>query len=155
MRIHQKNTSKLIVAEVPVSGGRFDPDGRLRHRRGSGHGGRILLRFVDPAGAVTGKLLPTGNRRDRFDIPGLGAVEVTCIDAVNPIVFVRAAAFGLSGTETEEIETDAEIKPMLEAIRCRAAVRLGIAGLGGGGHPAQSGRPQGRRRRARPAPTRP
>jgi len=126
VRIHQKNTNKLIVAEVPVKGGRFNETGNYAIDGVPGTGARILLRFVDPAGAITGKLFPTGNRRDRFDIPGLGAVEVTCIDAANPFVFVRAAALGLSGTETEEIESRAEIKSMLEAIRCRAAVRLGI-----------------------------
>ena len=126
VRIHQKNTNKLIVAEVPVKDGKFNEGGDYAIDGVPGTGSRILLRFVDPAGAVTGKLFPTGSRRDRFDIPGLGAVEVTCIDAANPFVFVRAAALGLSGTETEEIESRVEIKSMLEAIRCRAAVRLGI-----------------------------
>jgi hypothetical protein len=126
VRIHQKNTNKLIVAEVPVKDGKFNEEGDYAIDGVPGTGSRILLRFVDPAGAVTGKLFPTGNRRDRFDVPGLGAVEVTCIDAANPFVFVPAAALGLSGTETEELERRAEIKSLLEAIRCRAAVRLGI-----------------------------
>jgi len=127
VRIHQKNTNKLIVAEVPVKDGRFNEAGDYAIDGVPGTGSRILLRFVDPAGAVTGKLFPTGNRRDRFDIPGLGAVEVSCIDAANPFVFVRAESLGLSGTETEELERRSEIKSMLEAIRCRAAVELGIA----------------------------
>ena len=127
VRIHQKNTNKLIVAEVPVKDGKFNEEGDYAIDGVPGTGSRILLRFVDPAGAVTGKLFPTGNRRDRFDIPGRGAVEVTCIDAANPFAFVRAESLGLSGTETEELERRSEIKSMLEAIRCRAAVELGIA----------------------------
>jgi hypothetical protein len=127
VRIHQKNTNKLIVAEVPVKGGKFNEAGDYPIDGVPGTGSRILLRFVDPAGAVTGKLFPTGNRRERFDIRGLGAVEVSCIDAANPFVFVRAASLGLSGAETEELERRAEIKSVLEAIRCRAAVELGIA----------------------------
>jgi 2-methylaconitate cis-trans-isomerase PrpF len=126
VRIHQKNTNKLIVAEVPVKDGNFNEAGDYAIDGVPGTGSRILLRFVDPAGAVTGKLFPTGNRRDRFDIPGLGTMEVSCIDAANPFVFVRAASLGLSGTETEDLERRAEIISMLEAIRCRAAVRLGI-----------------------------
>jgi hypothetical protein len=126
VRIHQQNTDKLIVAEVPVKNGRFDETGDYAIDGVPGTGSRILLRFVDPAGAVTGKLFPTGSRVDRFDLPGVGAVEVTCIDAANPFVFVRAASIGLSGTEIEEIERRADIKAALEAIRCRAAVRLGI-----------------------------
>ncbi len=127
VRIHQKNTNKLIVAEVPVQGGRFNEAGDYAIDGVPGNGARILLRFVDPAGAVTGKLFPTGLRRERFELPGLGAVEVSCIDAANPFVFVRAEALGLAGTETEELERRAEIKSALEAIRCRAAVRLGIS----------------------------
>jgi 2-methylaconitate cis-trans-isomerase PrpF len=127
VRIHQKNTNTLIVAEVPVKGGKFNEAGDYAIDGVPGTGSRILLRFVNPAGAVTGKLFPTGNRRERFDIPGLGSVEVSCIDAANPFVFVRAESIGLSGTETEELERRTEIKSRLEAIRCRAAVRLGIA----------------------------
>ena len=126
VRIHQQNTDKLIVAEVPVKNGRFDETGDYAIDGVPGTGSRILLRFVDPAGAVTGKLFPTGSRVDRFDLPGVGAVEVTCIDAANPFVFVRAASIGLSGTEIEEIERRADVKAALEAIRCRAAVQLGI-----------------------------
>jgi 2-methylaconitate cis-trans-isomerase PrpF len=127
VHIHQKNTNKLIVAEVPVKDGKFNAAGDYTIDGVPGTGSRILLRFVDPAGAVTGKLFPTGNRRDRFDISGLGAVEVSCIDAANPFVFVRAESLGLSGTETEELERRSEIKSMLEAVRCRAAVRLNIS----------------------------
>jgi 2-methylaconitate cis-trans-isomerase PrpF len=127
VRIHQKNTDKLIVAEVPVWQGKFDPTGDYTIDGVPRTGSRILLRFVDPAGAVTGRLFPTGRRRDRFDLTGIGAVEVSCVDAANPFVFVRATALGLKGTETEELERNAEIKSMLEAIRCRAAVMLGIA----------------------------
>ena len=127
VRIHQKNTNTLIVAEVPVKDGKFDEAGDYAIDGVPGTGSRIILRFVNPAGAVTGKLFPTGNRRERFDIPGLGSVEVSCIDAANPFVFVRAESIGLSGTETEELERRTEIKSRLEAIRCRAAVRLGIA----------------------------
>jgi hypothetical protein len=126
VRIHQKNTDKLIVADVPVRQGKFDPTGSYAIDGVPGTGSRVLLRFVDPAGAVTGRLFPTGNRRDRFDLPGHGAVEVSCVDAANPFVFVRAESLGLKGTETEEIERSAEIKSMLEAVRCRAAVVLGI-----------------------------
>ncbi|MCU0562597.1 MAG: hypothetical protein MUE48_01460, partial [Desulfobacterales bacterium] len=113
VRIHQKNTDKLIVAEVPVKCGRFDETGDYAIDGVPGTGSRVLLRFVDPAGAVTGKLFPTGSRVDCFELPGLGAVEVTCIDAANPFVFVRAASIGLSGTEIEDVERRAEIKAAL------------------------------------------
>jgi 2-methylaconitate cis-trans-isomerase PrpF len=76
---------------------------------------------------VTGRLFPTGSRRDVFEIPGTGKVEATFIDAANPVVLVRAEAIGLEGTEIEAIDEDPAIKAVLEAIRCQAAVRVGIA----------------------------
>ena len=127
VRIHQQNTDKLIVAEVPVRSGRFDPDGDYAIDGVPGTGSRITLRFADPAGAVTGKLFPTGHRADSWDVPGVGRLTVTLIDAVNPIVLLRAEAIGLEGTEIEAIDSGAEIKRMLEAVRCRAAVEAGIA----------------------------
>lgn len=127
MRIHQQNTGKRITAEVPVRNGRFDPEGDYAIDGVPGTGARITLRFADPAGAVTGKLFPTGSRRDRWDVSGVGAVTVTVIDAVNPIVLLAAADVGLAGTEIDAIDGSAEIRRMLEAIRCRAAVQAGIA----------------------------
>jgi 2-methylaconitate cis-trans-isomerase PrpF len=56
----------------------------------------------------------------------VGLVEVSCVDAANPFVFVRAESLSLKGTETDELDGRAEIKSILEAIRCQAAVRLGI-----------------------------
>ncbi len=126
VRIHQKNTNKLIVAEVPVRNGRYDEAGDYAISGVPGTGGKITLRFSDPGGAVTGKLLPTGQPCDTLEVPGLGAVEVTIIDAANPVVIVAASQIGLTGTEIDEIEKNPETKMKLEAIRCQAAVVTGI-----------------------------
>ncbi len=127
VRIHQKNTDKLIVAEVPVKHGRYDETGDYAISGVPGTGGKITLRFSDPGGAVTGRLLPTGNTRDTLEVPGLGSVEVTIIDAANPVVLVPATQIGLLGTEIDEIDGSTDIKDKLEAIRCAAAVVIGIA----------------------------
>ena len=127
VRIHQKNTNKLIVAEVPVKGGRYNEEGDYAISGVPGTGGKITLRFTDPGGAVTGRLLPTGNPLDTLHIPGLGSVQVTIIDAANPVVLVEAAQIGLSGIEIEQIDNSREIKERLEAIRCTAAVVTGLA----------------------------
>jgi 2-methylaconitate cis-trans-isomerase PrpF len=127
VRIHQKNTDKLIIAEVPVKNGRFDEAGDYAIDGVPGTYSRILLRFADPGGSVTGRLLPTGHAKDEMDVPGIGRVSFSLIDAANPVVLVRAADIGLSGTEIEEIDASTEIKSILEFIRCRAAVMTGIA----------------------------
>lgn len=126
VRIHQKNTDKLIVAEVPVKDGKYDETGNYTISGVPGTGGKITLRFADPGGAVTGRLLPTGNTSDTLEVSGLGSVEVTIIDAANPVVLVAASQLGLSGIEIEAIEKNRETKDKLEAIRCAAAVVTGI-----------------------------
>ncbi len=127
VRIHQLNTNKLITAEVPVKDGRFDETGDYTIAGVPGTHARITLRFDDPGGAVTGRLFPTGHRRDAIEVPGHGRVTITIIDAANPVVLVRADAIGLTGTEIDEIDAGRDIKQTLEAIRCQAAVLIGLA----------------------------
>ena len=127
VRIHQLNTNKLITAEVPVRDGRFDETGDYSIAGVPGTHARITLRFADPGGAVTGRLFPTGHRRDTIDIAGHGRIAITIIDAANPVVLVQAEAIGLTGTEIDEIEANPDIKHTLEAIRCQAAVMTGLA----------------------------
>jgi len=127
VRIYQKNTKKLIIAEVPVKGGRHDPAGDYAIQGVPGTGSRINLRFDDPAGSVTGRLFPTGNPLDTLDIPQLGEVKLTIIDAGNPWVLVPATELGLRGTEIAEIDQSPAIRQKLEAIRSRAAVLIGLA----------------------------
>ena len=127
VRIHQINTDKLIVAEVPVKDGRFDEAGDYEISGVPGSGSKIILRFSDPGGSLTGKLFPTGNVKDNLDVAGMGHIELTIIDAANPMVLVRAAVLDLEGTEIERIDTDETIKARLESIRCAVAVEIGIA----------------------------
>jgi 2-methylaconitate cis-trans-isomerase PrpF len=127
IRTHQFNTDKLIIADVPVRDGRYDESGDFEIPGIPGTGGKITLRFMDPGGSLTGRLLPTGQPRDRLTgIPELGDVDVTILDASNPCVFLRAEDLGLKGHEIEEIEKTPDIKAKLEAVRARVAVMLGF-----------------------------
>ena len=124
VRIHNTNTRKLIVAHVPVKGGEAAVAGDFELAGVSGHGARIALDFLDPGGAGSGRLLPTGNPRDVVD-----GVEASLVDATNPVVFVRAKDLGLAGTETPQaIDADRSLAARLEAIRVEAARRMGIPG---------------------------
>ena len=127
VRIYQANTKKLIVADVPVRDGWHNEEGDYAIDGVPGTGARITLHFVDPSGSVTGKLLPTGNVKDTMEIPGIGEISVSIVDAANPVVFIRARDIGLTGTEIHEIDARAEIREKLEAIRSRGAVVLGLA----------------------------
>ena len=64
-----------------------------------GTGSPINMQFLDPAGAKTGKLFPTGNKIDVIDVPGYGPIEATLLDCSNPTVFVRARDLGIKGSE--------------------------------------------------------
>ena len=87
-----------------------------------GMAARIDLQFMDVVGAVTGKFLPTGNLRDRFD-----GIDVTCMDVAMPIVIARADAFGLTGYETvAELESNRAFFDRFEAIRKEAGVAMGM-----------------------------
>jgi 2-methylaconitate cis-trans-isomerase PrpF len=124
VRVHNTNTAKLIVAHVPVKGGEAAVAGDFELAGVPGRGARIALDFLDPGGAGSGRLLPTGTARDVVD-----GVEASLVDATNPVVFVRAKDLGLAGTETPQaIDADRSLSARLEAIRVEAARRMGIPG---------------------------
>ena len=127
VRIFQRNTKKLIMAEVPVRDGLYNEEGDYAIDGLPGTGGMVTLHFFNPGGSVTGKLLPTGNVTDVMEVPGLGEIAISIVDAANPVVFVRARDLGLTGTEIYEIDGSPEIRQRLEAIRSRGAVMLGLA----------------------------
>jgi 2-methylaconitate cis-trans-isomerase PrpF len=67
--------------------------------------------------------LPTGHPRDV-----VAGVEVSCVDATNPVVFVRARDLGLTGTESPAaIDADHDLSARLEKLRVEAAARMGMA----------------------------
>ncbi len=128
VRIHNTNTRKIIHARFMVAKGRAEVDGDFRIDGVSGSGAAIRLDFLDPGGARTRGVLPTGNAIDLIEIDGASAVEASLVDATNPSVFVRASDFGLSGTETpEDIERNASLLARLEDVRQAASVRMGVS----------------------------
>lgn len=127
VRIHQVNTSKVIIAEVPVKGGHAAVEGKHRIDGVPGTGAKIILDWADSAGALTGKLLPTGRVTDTLKVEGEGAFEVSLVDAAIPTVFLRAEALGLKGSETpQEIDGDARLLERIEKIRSVAAQVMGL-----------------------------
>ncbi|MQA10367.1 MAG: hypothetical protein GEU98_17785 [Pseudonocardiaceae bacterium] len=128
VRFLNVNTGKVIAAHVPTNGKRFDPVGDFEIPGVPTPGSRIQLDYLDPGGAVTGKLLPTGQVRDTLRVPGLGAIEVSIVDAANPLVFVDWRSIGLTGLEhPDEIDSDPRLLARLESVRAHAAVLAGIS----------------------------
>ncbi|BCV23076.1 2-methylaconitate cis-trans isomerase PrpF family protein [Moorella sp. Hama-1] len=128
VRIYNTNTGKIIVAEVPVKDGKAAVTGDYLIDGVPGTGAKIMLDFAGTAGAATGKLLPTGRPVDVLDVPGHGPLEVSLVDAANPMVFVRAADLDLKGIETPaEVDGNPEMLELLEKIRALGACAMGLA----------------------------
>ncbi len=128
VRIFNTNTKKIIHSTFAVHSGRAVVRGDLAIPGIAGSGAPIRLDFLSPGGATTGKLLPSGNALDLLDIPGLGRIEISLIDAANACAFVAADALGLRGIEMpDELERNTAAMEKLAAIRLHASVAMGIA----------------------------
>lgn len=127
VRVYNTNTKKVIYSHVQTPGGKITYDGTFAISGVPGTSAEIKLAFYRPEGSVTGALLPTGHAAEFLDVTGIGEIEVSIVDATNPLVFARAEDLGMSGCETpEEIDSNPGLLEMLERVRGSAAVRLGF-----------------------------
>jgi hypothetical protein len=127
VRIHQTNTASILVADVPVVNGKAAVEGDYHIDGVPGTGARIDLDFSGTAGAVTGRILPSGNPVDRLDVEGVGPVDISVVDAGNPCVFVRAADLDMQGIETpDEIDANRQLNDRIERIRGTVAAQIGL-----------------------------
>lgn len=122
VRMWNTNTNKEVHATFPVSSN-SEPVLDLQQVSIAGIPGKasqILLNFVDPAGARTGKLLPTGNAVDTRTIShesGSRTHAFSLVDATNPTVFVTSQDLFASQTlPFEDIYTHGDAKGLLENI---------------------------------------
>ena len=129
VRMLNKNTNKYINVTVPIDPKThtFAQDGDCHIAGIDGTAAELKVNFLDPAGAKTGKLLPTGEALDVLEIDGK-KIEATILDVSNPLVLVRAEDVGLKGTELPaQVDANKEASAMLEKVRGTAAVMMGFA----------------------------
>lgn len=131
VRIWQANISAKIIAHVPMKNGEVVEDGDFELDGVAFPAAEIKIEFLDPSGDGEedgGGMFPTGNAVDVLDVPGVGPVELTMINAGNPAIFVDAATLGLKGNELQrDINSNGELLEKVEAIRSHAAVRIGLS----------------------------
>jgi hypothetical protein len=128
VRIHNTNTKKIIVSRFGMDGDEAAVSGDMALDGVAGTGAPIRLEFMEPGGAKTGKLLPTGKPADVLEVEGLGRVQASLVDAANPCVLVPAEAIGATATELPTaIDQNGQLMARLEAIRRAASVAMGIA----------------------------
>ena len=131
VRIWQANIAKKIIAHVQMAGGEVLESGDFELDGVAFPAAEIRLEFLDPAadeeGGGTGAMFPTGRQIDTLDVPILGRIEATLINAGNPTIFVEAASLGLRGTELQgAVNGDKELLALAEAVRAHCAVAMGL-----------------------------
>ncbi|MGH8813415.1 MAG: 2-methylaconitate cis-trans isomerase PrpF [Advenella sp.] len=130
VRIWQANIGKTIVSHVPITNGIVQETGDFELDGVTFPAAEVQLEFVDPAAeedGAAGAMFPTGNLVDDLDVPGVGKLKATMINAGIPTVFVNAQDIGFTGTELQDaINSDAKVLAMFEAIRAHGALRMGL-----------------------------
>ena len=130
IRIWQANISKTIVAHVPITEGQVQETGEFELDGVTFPAAEVQLEFMDPAAeeeGAGGAMFPTGHLVDDLDVPGVGTLKATMINAGIPTIFINAEAVGMSGTELQDaINGDAKCLAMFETIRAHGAVRMGL-----------------------------
>ncbi|TKR54085.1 2-methylaconitate cis-trans isomerase PrpF [Allopusillimonas ginsengisoli] len=130
VRIWQANIGKTIVAHVPIVNGEVQETGDFELDGVTFPAAEVQLEFLDPAAdddGEGGKMFPTGNLVDALEVPGVGTLQATMIDAGIPTVFINAQDIGYTGTELQEaINGDPKALAMFETIRAHGALRMGL-----------------------------
>jgi probable AcnD-accessory protein PrpF len=130
VRIWQANIGKSIIAHVPVTGGEVQETGDFELDGVTFPAAEVQLEFMDPAADEEGgggSMFPTGNLVDALEVPGLGTLKATMINAGIPTIFVNAEDVGYTGTELQDaINGDVRALAMFETIRAHGAVRMGL-----------------------------
>lgn len=126
VRIWQVNIQKTIVAQVPISHGAVQETGDFELDGVTFPAAEIPVAFLDPADGE-GAIFPTGQPVDELEVPGIGVLKATLINAGIPTVFIDAQALGYSGCELQEaINGDPDALARFERIRAYGAVKMGL-----------------------------
>ncbi len=130
VRVWQANIGKTIIAHVPVIDGAVQETGDFELDGVTFPAAEVQLEFMDPAAdeeGAGGSMFPTGNLVDDLEVPGIGMLKATMINAGIPTIFVNADAIGYTGTELQgAINENLKALAMFETIRAYGAVRMGL-----------------------------
>ncbi|MBL3556683.1 MULTISPECIES: 2-methylaconitate cis-trans isomerase PrpF [Marinobacter] len=126
VRIWQANIRKTIVARIPITNGEVQETGDFELDGVTFPAAEVQVEFMDPADGE-GAMFPTGNLVDNLEVPGIGTLQVTMINAGIPTIFLNAEDIGYTGTELQEdINSNPEALAMFETIRAHGAVKMGL-----------------------------
>ncbi|WP_434569296.1 2-methylaconitate cis-trans isomerase PrpF [Pseudomonas sp. Z3-8] len=130
VRIWQANIGKTIIAHIPITDGAVQETGDFELDGVTFPAAEVQLEFMDPAAEEEGgggSMFPTGNLVDDLEVPGVGKLKATLINAGIPTIFVNARDVGYTGTELQgAINGDPKALAMFETIRAHGALRMGL-----------------------------
>ncbi|MEX0853348.1 MAG: 4-oxalomesaconate tautomerase [Bauldia sp.] len=122
VHIHNLNSGTITVATLSTPWGRLRYDGDQTIAGCAASAAPVRLSFVDAAGAMTGRLLPSGRVVEAID-----GIPVSLVDYAIPVMIVEASRFGLSGRETPaEIDANRSLLDTIEQVRRVAGRRMGL-----------------------------
>ncbi|RUO77710.1 2-methylaconitate cis-trans isomerase PrpF [Idiomarina seosinensis] len=126
VRIWQANIGKTIVNKVTMVNGSVQETGDFELDGVTFAAAEVPVEFMDPS-ADGESMFPTGHLVDDLEVPGIGTLKATLINAGIPTIFLNAEEIGYDGTELQEaINSDADALQRFETIRAHGAVKMGL-----------------------------
>ena len=130
VRVWQANIGKTIIAHIPISNGEVQETGDFELDGVTFPAAEVMLEFMDPAAeeeGAGGSMFPTGQLVDELEVPGVGTLKATMINAGIPTIFVNAEDIGYTGIELQDaINGDPKALARFELIRAHGALRMGL-----------------------------
>lgn len=126
IRIWQANISKTIIAHIPICEGEVQECGDFELDGVTFPAAEIKVDFMEPSDRE-GSMFPTGNLVDDLEVPGVGTLAATMINAGIPTIFVNADDIGYQGNELQEdINGDPIALERFELIRAWGSKKMGL-----------------------------
>ncbi|KAF4951823.1 hypothetical protein FGADI_7193 [Fusarium gaditjirri] len=131
VRFLNTNTNKVMSSKFRVEGEppKYTHQGEYVMDGVPGTGSKVIMSFIDPAGAKTGKALPTGNPVDILELQDRTKIRASLVDVGNPGVFISTESLGLAdhmSLTPAIIESDPELRKRLAEIRRAGASLMGL-----------------------------
>jgi len=126
VKIYSINTASYIDILVQTPGGKVVYDeGDFAIDGVDGTASPILITMYNFEGGMTGKLFPSGNKKDVID-----SIEVSIVDGGNLMLLIKAEDLGMTGLENQAFfDSNVALKNKIEAMRIEAGLLCGLGNV--------------------------